>query len=356
MTVRPIRHSHRSLQRHLWAGMVLVTALVGGVGGWAATTEISGAVIAPGALVVDSYVKKVQHPTGGVVGEIRVRDGDRVRAGDIVVRLDETVTRANLAIVNKGLDELLARKARLEAERDGGEIIDFSRELTEREAETDVARIIAGERRLFELRGAARIGQKAQLGQRIAQLQEEIGGLSAQTSAKAQEIVLIERELKGARELWEKNLMPITKLTQLEREATRLQGERAQVVAAWAQFVASQAQVESDRRGVEANRIALAGVREEERVGQRTLLDVLNAEQKLLNAEVNLMSARRNLVVASYSVFSTTGRLNAQELGVAALIYDPEQNYDGVRREWLDITITHADGRREVLETEIRGR
>ena len=90
-----------------------------GVGGWAATTEFAGAVIAPGSLVVESNVKKVQHPTGGVVGELRVRDGDRVKAGDVVVRLDETVTRANLAIVTKSLDELAARQARLEAERDG---------------------------------------------------------------------------------------------------------------------------------------------------------------------------------------------------------------------------------------------
>src|SRR4029077_13169743 len=90
-----------------------------GVGGWASTTQLSGALIASGSIVVDSNVKKVQHPTGGVVGELRVRDGDRVRVGDIVARLDQTVTRANLAIVTKGLDELFARKARLTAERDG---------------------------------------------------------------------------------------------------------------------------------------------------------------------------------------------------------------------------------------------
>src|SRR6266403_1130797 len=111
--------AHRSIRRHLWAGVLIVALLAGGVGGWAATTEIAGAVIAPGFLVVESNVKKVQHPTGGVVGEIRARDGDRVKAGDIVVRLDETITRANLSIVSKGLDELEARKARLEAERDG---------------------------------------------------------------------------------------------------------------------------------------------------------------------------------------------------------------------------------------------
>jgi HlyD family secretion protein len=231
----PITDTKAAIQRHLWAGITLLIVLCGGVGGWAATTEISGAVIAPGVLVVDTNVKKVQHPTGGVVGEIRARDGDRVAIGDIVVRLDETVTRANLAIVLRGLDELVARKARLEAERDGLEGIAFPNEFIQRLSEPQVAAIIAGERKLFDLRQSARVGQKSQLRERIAQLREEIGGIAAQIKAKAQEIVLIQRELTGARDLWEKNLMPITKLTQLEREATRLEGERAQLTATSAQ-------------------------------------------------------------------------------------------------------------------------
>ena len=231
----PITDAKKAIQRHLWAGLVILVVLCGGVGGWAATTEISGAVIAPGVLVVDSNVKKVQHPTGGVVGEIRARDGDWVTIGDIVVRLDETVTRANLAIVLRGLDELIARKARLEAERDGLEGIAVPDEFMDRLGELQVASIVAGERKLFDLRQSARLGQKSQLRERVAQLREEIGGIGAQIRAKAQEIVLIQRELAGARELWEKNLMPITKLTQLEREATRLEGERAQLTATSAQ-------------------------------------------------------------------------------------------------------------------------
>ena len=106
-----------SIRRHLLGGVVLALLLTVGVGGWATTTELSGAVIAPGSIVVDSNVKKVQHLTGGIVGELLVRDGQRVRAGEVVVRLDETVTRVNLAIVTKGLDELTARQARLASER-----------------------------------------------------------------------------------------------------------------------------------------------------------------------------------------------------------------------------------------------
>src|SRR5690606_6333788 len=136
----------------------------------------------------------------GIVGEVRVRDGDRVKAGDIVVRLDETVTRANLAVVTKGLNELTARKARLEAERDGADAIRFPAELTNRAQDPAVAAVMTSERKLFELRQTARTGQKAQLRQRILQLDEEISGLSAQRDAKAKEIALIDRELKGVRE------------------------------------------------------------------------------------------------------------------------------------------------------------
>ena len=140
----------------------------------------------------------------------------------------------------------------------------------------------------------------------------------------------------------------ISRLQEIEQARTEVQ---ANVVAAWSQLAASRAQLESDQASVDANRIALTGVREEERVGQRTLLDVLNAEQELLNSEVNLVTTRRNLVVASYAVLSTIGRLNAQELGVASLVYDPEAHYHEVRRKWFDISITRGDGGRpEVFE------
>jgi HlyD family secretion protein len=225
----------RSMRRHLVAAIVVVLVLVIGVGGWAATAVISGAVVASGSIVVDSNVKKVQHLTGGIVGELRVRDGDRVRAGDIVVRLDETVTRANLAIVTKGLDELTARKARLESERDGSDTIIFPAQLLAGAGDPDRAAAMDSERKLFTLRRTARNGQKAQLRERIAQFQEEISGLIAQQDSKAKEIALIERELAGVRELWKQNLVQLTRLTALEREAARLDGERGQLIAAAAQ-------------------------------------------------------------------------------------------------------------------------
>jgi len=224
-----------AIRWHILAGVVVVVLLAGGLGGWASTAQISGALIAQGSIVVDSNVKKVQHPTGGVVGEVRVHDGDRVKAGDVLVRLDETVTRANLAIVTKNLVELYARKARLAAERDGADTVAVPKEFVGRLKDADVADALASERKLFELRRTARLGQKDQLRQRISQLQEEIRGLAAQQDAKTKETGLIEKELNGVRELYKKNLIPLDKLTALEREEARLEGERGQLVAAAAQ-------------------------------------------------------------------------------------------------------------------------
>lgn len=244
MADTPTVETSESIQRHMVAGVTVVLMLVGGVGGWAATTELSGALIAPGAIVVDTNIKKVQHPTGGVVGEVRVRDGDRVKVGDIVVRLDETVTRANLSIVTKGLNELAARKARLEAERDGVDAIKFPDELVARQDNLEVAAAMSSERKLFDLRRNARTGQRSQLRERVGQLQEEIGGLTAQQTAKGKEITLIERELIGVRDLFQKNLIQINRLTQLEREATRLDGERGSLIASVAQSKGKIAELE----------------------------------------------------------------------------------------------------------------
>src|SRR3954453_16241378 len=225
----------RSMRRTLVGGAATACLLVFGLGGWAATTELAGAVIAPGSLVVDSNVKKVQHPTGGVVGELRVRDGDTVRTGDILVRLDETITRANLAVITKSMDELTARQARLKAEQDGRERVSFPPDLIARRAEPEIAGLLGDEVRLFELRRTARQGQKAQLKERIAQLNEQIQGMVDQVAAKRREIALIGDELKGVRELWSKNLIPVTRVTALERDAARLEGERGSLVSTIAQ-------------------------------------------------------------------------------------------------------------------------
>jgi HlyD family secretion protein len=227
--------AQRSIRLHMIVGLALVVVLAGGIGGWASTQEISGALIAPGQIVVESNVKKVQHPTGGVIGEIRGRDGNVVKAGDIVVRLDDTVTRANLAIVTKNLDAAMARAARLQAEQRGLDKVTFPEQLTSRANDADVANVMASEGKLFDVRVNGRAGQKAQLRERITQLNEEIGGLVAQEQAKDQEIVLVKKELEGVRQLYDQRLVQISRLTTLERDAARLTGERAQYIASRAQ-------------------------------------------------------------------------------------------------------------------------
>jgi membrane fusion protein, type I secretion system len=209
--------------------------LILGIGGWAFRTELAGAVTASGSVVVDSNVKKVQHLTGGIVGKLLVREGDRVEAGDTVVRLDDTVLQAGLAIVTKGLDEMRARKARLVNERDGSETIVFPSDMIGRTPSPELAAAMDSERKLFDLRRAARHGQKSQLRQRIAQLEDETRGYVALQAAKTEEIELIQRELGGVQSLWEKKLIPINRLTVLEREAARLKGELAQSIASSAQ-------------------------------------------------------------------------------------------------------------------------
>jgi HlyD family secretion protein len=227
--------ARQSIRRHLLVTAALVVVLVVGIGGWAYTSEFAGAVIAQGSLVVDTSVKKVQHPTGGVVAELKVRDGNQVKAGDIVIKLDDTQTRANLAIVSKGLDELGARRAREEAELEGEATITFPPELVARQGDPEVARLISGETKLFETRRKTREGLKSQLGERVLQSEEEIRGLSAQVASKEKQIEWIQQELEGVRDLWAKKLVQFQRVTSLEREQARLDGERGQLIAAVAQ-------------------------------------------------------------------------------------------------------------------------
>jgi HlyD family secretion protein len=232
------------LRRQTAAIVVAALLLVGGLGGWAMTTEFTGAVVAAGYLVVDSNVKKVQHPTGGVVGKLNVREGQEVKAGDIVISLDDTQIRVSRDIVVKALNELAARQAREEAERDGLDKVTFSADLIARKNDPDVDKAITGEQRQFEIRRTSREGSKAQLRERMVQLRQEINGYEAQITSKDKQIEWVGKELVGVYELWEKNLIPYTRVTSLEREKERLVGERGQLMAAIAQSKGKIAEIE----------------------------------------------------------------------------------------------------------------
>ena len=225
----------RSTRRHILGVALAGVVLVGSIGVMAAATDMAGAIVVPGTLVVEGSVKKVQHPAGGVVKTLLVDDGARVAAGDLLAQMDETVAQANLSAVTKSLWELEARRARLQAERDGADDFAEPSELKEAASDPAVAAIVSGERRFFELRRGAREGQKKQLNEQIAQLRDEITGLTDQLTAKTQETGFLQQELKGVETLWQQRLVSLTRLTALQRDSARLLGERGRLTASIAQ-------------------------------------------------------------------------------------------------------------------------
>ena len=224
----------RSIVIHLAGVAVAAVLLIAGIGLLAAATELSGAVVSSGVVVVESNVKKVQHPTGGVVREVLVKDGVAVAAGDVVIRLDEAVANANLAAVSKAYAELQARHARLEAERSNSDGIAFPDELLQRD-DPSIRSMVEGERRFLELRRASAANRKNQLRNRIVQLQDEIVGLTDQLTAKQKELELIEKELAGVETLWQQQLVPISRFAALQREGARLLGESGRLKSSLAQ-------------------------------------------------------------------------------------------------------------------------
>lgn len=235
MKTMNLTSNERSIRRLSLFVLVTILLLFGVMGGFAAATKISGAVIAAGTLVVDSYVKPVQHLKGGIVSTIGVKNGDRVDAGQILIRLDDTQTRANIAILAKRLNELAARTARLVAERDGKDAITFPADLLANAGNDDVKSILAGERQLFNDRMASRQGQKSQLRERIQQLKQEVEGLVAQEKGKRVEIELVTKELGSLQQLLAQGIISATKVYSLQRDSARLTGELGNLVSSIAQ-------------------------------------------------------------------------------------------------------------------------
>lgn len=241
-----------SVRGYIGAGVVTLLALVGGIGGWSVMTDIAGAVIAPGSVVVDGNIKKVQHPTGGIIKKILVSNGDRVKAGQVVVQLDDTITRASLDVVLQQIDELSGRLARLKAERDNLSTVAFPDDLSKRADDADVADILTGERILFESRTETRHNQKQQLGERITGLKQEAAGYVAQAEAKAREIDLIKKELEGLEKLESKKLVRSDKMTAMRREEARIEGEMAQLSASAGQTKDKIAEIEMQKLAIDS--------------------------------------------------------------------------------------------------------
>lgn len=242
----------RRSRRYLLIGFLTIIGFFVGFGGWAATTNLAGAILASGNVVVASNVKKVQHPTGGIVGQIFVRNGDHVKAGDLLLRLDETITRANLQIINGQIDQLEGQRARLIAERDDRDKVEFPASLTGRQAlDPAVALIVNGEQSLFERRIATRASQKQQLQKRIDAVREQIAGTEAQVVAKSTEVELLGKQLDSLSGLESKQLVTTSKMMELRRDAARLEGERGQLKSSIGESKGKIAEIEVQKLGID---------------------------------------------------------------------------------------------------------
>jgi HlyD family secretion protein len=221
----------RSLRFYQILGLVGLLVVFGSIGAWAAMSSIRSAVVASGTVVVEGHSKRIQNRDGGIVAEIRVEDGDYVEAGDLLIRLDETETRAQLAIIESVLDEFEARRARLAAERDGETEVRFPATLLARRDKFEVAELLVGQERFFASRKAVLDGRKDQLDQRIDQLEQEISGITAQATSTGEQGRLIGGELDSLRPLLDDGFVSVTRIRGLEREQARLLGDAGQRAA-----------------------------------------------------------------------------------------------------------------------------
>lgn len=298
---------------YMLGGIFVVVFIVGGIGAWAATTEIAGAVLAPGTIVVESNLKKVQHPTGGVVGEIKVKEGQKVKAGDLLIRLDETITRANLQLIANQLDEFMIREARLSAERDGKSEMIVPESLVPRASEPAIAKSIAAENSLLISKRDSREGQKSQLRERMDQLGEEVSGVAGQIEAKSTEIGLIGKELEGLSDLEAQKLVTTNKMMQLRREAARLKGEFGSLKSQAAQARGKIAEVELQILRVDQD--ARTETVKELREVQSKLSELrerrVAAEDQLKRVEIR---APQDGIIHQLSVFTIGGVITPQDV------------------------------------------
>jgi len=226
---------HLDVRRWVYAGalVVLLVFVVGGI--WASVAQIAGAVIAQATVSPESGIKTVQHPDGGVVKEIRVRPGERVKAGQVLIVFDEDEIRARLAITETRLYAGLAEMARLEAERDGVETLAFPKQLLERADDPEVQRVMKVQRALFEARRRMLSNQRNILEQKVAALEKRITGLEAELAGKERQAKLIGEEVGTVARLFSRGQALKSRLLALKRKAAALEGERGRLLGEIAQ-------------------------------------------------------------------------------------------------------------------------
>lgn len=249
-----LARSQQSARAFMLIEFILIISLFGGFLAWAALSPISGAVIASGTIKVEQGLKKIQHPTGGVISEIYVKEGDAVEAGEVLVRLDTQSAFAERAIYREQLNALLARQARLLAERESRS---FNAPVIQRVDGGLIPHdILQGEARLFEARRVALLSQKQVLNDRRAQFDSEINGDTVQIDAKQKEIELLQLELKGVEDLYAANLASVSRVMPLRRELARSQGDLKVLATQIAQLEAKIDEVNAQLASLDQERIS----------------------------------------------------------------------------------------------------
>ena len=237
--------TRKAIRRNLLFALVIVIAVIAAAAYWSTAAQLEGAVVASGTVVVEGNVKKVQHPTGGIVGEIRVKEGMRIEGGDLLIRLDETIIKANLGIVMNDLTAQRARLARLKAMRDGVFDPAFPADLREAAAVNPaVFDVLDGETKLCRFTLSTRQEQKQQLSQRIEQLRQEIRGLEEQTKSASGQADIAQKEYDDLAPLLLTGAVQRIRVSTLEREVLQHQGVLGETQAKIAQSTAKIAETE----------------------------------------------------------------------------------------------------------------
>ncbi|MEM1100262.1 MAG: HlyD family type I secretion periplasmic adaptor subunit [Pseudomonadota bacterium] len=279
-----------SARRPLTLGLIGVLVLVGGFGTWATQANISGAIVATGRIEVDRNRQVVQHPDGGVVVELIVDEGAEVQEGEVLIRLDDTLLRSELALIEGQLWETVARRARLEAERDGRASITFPPALLERSVDANIGDLIEGQRRLFLAREETITGRIEQLVKQRGQIEDQVSGIEAQLDAFERQVALIEQELEGQQDLLDRGLAQLGRVLALEREEANLLGTIGELRA-------SRAQAEGRVTEIDIETLGLRASRREEAITQ--LRDIRFNEVELLERRAGLVERLNRLDITA---------------------------------------------------------
>lgn len=273
----------KSLRRFQIMGYVSIFLVVGICGVWSVSTQLNGAVIAPATIIAETNSKRVQHKDGGIVRKILVRDGERVTVGQDLVILDDTETRAEMSIVDALLIEELAKKARLEAQRDETDTLNFDEELQARRSDPKVGKVMEGQEKLFQARVASVRGKIDQLKEQVGQVREQIEGITAQIESKERQTALIKQELVGLQELLAKGLTPQSRVLAMQREQARLDGERGELMGQRAAASSKSSEI----------KMQILQIRED--VLSQTLLDLREADGRIAELSERRLAAQARL-------------------------------------------------------------